>query len=106
MKGKSWQVPAPLPGGLHVRLGDYVDCEFWDGLERASKDTRDDPLGHALVFATLIAKKFLKGYESLELQVSVVNLFDKDFKNSMDLELPNDLQWVGRNYMLEMKYTF
>ena len=28
MKGQSWQVSASLPGGLHVRLGDYVAIQM------------------------------------------------------------------------------
>jgi outer membrane receptor protein involved in Fe transport len=91
-----------------------ADCFFWDGGERSDpEDTRDDPSGHALVFATLIARKFVKGHEDLELRASVYNLLDKDYTSPMaprtagfPPRLPNDLPMPGINYLLELKYMF
>ena len=63
--------------------------------------------GMALVNATLIAKKFLKGYEGLEIRGSVYNLFDKDYTTPNGKgELPNDTPRPGRNFMIEVKYKF
>jgi outer membrane receptor protein involved in Fe transport len=84
-----------------------VDCFFWDGGERSDpEDTRDDPSGHALVFATLIARKFVKGHEDLELRASVYNLLDKEYTSPTNDRLPNDLPMPGINYLLELKYMF
>jgi len=87
-------------------LNFYADCNFFDGLERGPDDTRDDPSGAAVVNATLIAKKFLKGFEGLELRGSVYNLFDKDWRSPMPAPIPNDWPIPGINYLLEIKYKF
>jgi len=91
---------------LSRHLNFNADCIFWDGLERPPTDDRDDPSGGAFVNATLIAKKFLKGYEGLELRGSVYNLFDKDWSSPQDYRLPSDLPMPGKNYMVELKYAF
>ena len=84
-----------------------ADCSFLDGLARfLPNDTRDDPSGYAVVNATLIAKKFLKGYEGLELRASVYNLLDKEYTSPQGTELPNDLPMPGRNHLFEIKYDF
>ncbi len=102
----------------NVRLSRYLnfnaDCNHWDSTNRANpEDPRDDPSSLTLVNATLIAKKFLKGYEGLELRGSVYNLFDKDWSRDVpDMTpsglpaIPNDWPIPGINYLLEMKYTF
>ena len=74
-----------------------ADCVFYGGLERALGDDRDDPSTHGLVNTTLIAKKFLKGYEGFEQMGSVYNLFDKDYTLPAPPELPNDLPVSGIN---------
>ena len=92
---------------LSKSLNFNVDCVFWDGFESTiPDDTRDDPAGHGVVSATLIAQKFIKGYERLELRGSVFNLLDKDFKVATPPQLPSDMAMPGRNYMVEAKYTF
>jgi len=102
----------------NVRLSRYLnfnaDCNYWDGINRLNpEDQRDDPSSLTLVNATLIAKKFLKGYEGVELRASVYNLFDKDWSSDMpdvtddgSPRIPNDLPIPGINYLLEIKYTF
>jgi hypothetical protein len=65
-------------------LNFYTDCNFEDDLGRLDEDSRDDPSGYAVVNTTLIAKKFLKGYEGLELRGSAYNLFDKDYKHPQE----------------------
>jgi len=84
----------------------YADCNYHDGMKRVSRDPRDDPSSVTLVNATLIAKKFLKGYEGLELRGSVYNLLDKDWSRPTPIEIPNDWPIPGINFLLEMKYTF
>ena len=110
-----------------------VDGEVWAGAEvlstptathpslskkeeinkQSDEDQRDDPSSLTLVNATLIAKKFLKGYEGLELRGSVYNLFDKDWSMPIPAmtpaglpAIPNDWPMPGINYLLEIKYTF
>jgi len=101
----------------NVRLSRYLnfnaDCNHWDSLNRLPDDPRDDPSSLTLVNATLIARKFLKGHEGLELRGSVYNLFDKDWSMPMEVmtpvgspAIPNDLPIPGINYLLEIKYTF
>jgi outer membrane receptor protein involved in Fe transport len=61
--------------------------------------------GYGIINATLIAKKFLNGYEGLESQGSVYNLFNKDYKSPTDKgQLPNDTPRPGRNFIVEVKY--
>ena len=63
--------------------------------------------GYGIVNTTLIAKKFLKGYEEFEVRGSVYNLFDKDYTAPTDPgSLPNDLPRPGRNFIVEVKYKF
>ena len=70
-------------------------------------DKRDDMSGYAIVNTTLIAKKFLKGYENLELRGSVYNLFDKDYASPLGkMQLPEDTPMPGRNFLVEVKYKF
>ena len=70
-------------------------------------DTRDDPEDYAIVNATLIARKFLKGLEGLELRGSVHNLFDKDYTSpARATELLDDFPMPGRTFLLEMRYKF
>jgi iron complex outermembrane receptor protein len=91
---------------LSKYLNFYADCFFQDGWERLPGDTRDDPSGYGIVNATLIAKKFLKGYKGLELRGSVYNLLDKDYTSQWTSALPNDIPMPDRNYIVEVKYKF
>ena len=94
---------------LSRHLNFYVDCQFIDGEERLRwmpGEDREDPSGYAIVNATLIARKFLKGYEGLELRGSIYNLLDKDYTHSSGPELPNDFPMPDRHYLLELRYTF
>ena len=82
-----------------------ADCNHLDSLNRAPEDPRDDPSSLTLVNATLIAKKFLKRFEDLELWGSVYNLFDKDWSLplSKEMHVPNDFPIPGINYLLDIK---
>ena len=46
-------------------LNFYTSCHFEDGFRRDRGDPRNDMSGYAIVNTTLIARKFLKGYEDL-----------------------------------------
>jgi len=62
--------------------------------------------GYAVVNTTLIAKKFLKGYENLEMRGSIYNLFDKDYTTPEPPRIPGDMPQPGRNYLVEVTYKF
>jgi len=95
---------------VNVRLSKYLnfnaDCQYLDGMNRFLGDPRDDPSIFTWTNATLIVKKFLKGYEGLELRGSVYNLFDKDWSSPTSIEIPHDWPVMGIHFMLEMKYSF
>ena len=111
---QSFKDGSTLHGGdfmANIRVSRYlnfnVDCNFADGTERFIQgDTRDDPSSVTLVNTTLIAKKFLKGYEGFTLRGSVYNLLDKDWSAPMPPQLPDDLPMPGINFLFEMKYSF
>jgi iron complex outermembrane receptor protein len=91
---------------LSKYLNFYADGRFLHGLDgRAPDDPRDEWSGYEIINATLIAKKFLKGFEKLELRGSVYNLFDHDWESLQGPDVP-DLPMPGINYLLEIKYKF
>jgi outer membrane receptor protein involved in Fe transport len=93
---------------LSKHLNFYTACHIEDTFRRMKPDTRDNMSGYGIVNATLIAKKFLEGYEGLEIRGSVYNLFDKDYTSPTGgwLDLPNDMPRPGRNFLVEVKYKF
>lgn len=91
---------------LNNYLNFYTSCHVEDGFRRDRGDTRDNMSGYAIVNATLIATKFLEGYEGLELRGSVYNLLDKDYTAPWSQQLPHDIPRPGRNFLVEVKYTF
>jgi len=107
-----WMVPRHLGNIIaNIRLSRYLNvyaaCPFEDGWRRQRGDNRKDMSGYAIVNATLIAKKFLKAYEGLEMRGSVYNLFDKDYTSPVGVsQLPDDTPMPGRSFMVEVKYKF
>jgi outer membrane receptor protein involved in Fe transport len=107
-----WMQPQQM-GTLmaNVRLNRYLNLNTYllyrGDCCREVGDTREDHSDYAVVNATLIARKFLKGYDGLELRASVHNLFDKDYTSPLSpTELPDDLPMPGRTFLLEMRYKF
>jgi outer membrane receptor protein involved in Fe transport len=110
-KLRNWSSPRHKGNIMaNIRLSKYLNfftnCHFEDDFPRQYGDNRDEMSGYAFVDATLIARKFLKGYEGLELRASVYNLFDKEYTSPQDTRLPNDMPMPGVNYLLEVKYGF
>jgi iron complex outermembrane receptor protein len=107
-----WFVPRHTGNIMaNIRLSRYLNlytsCHIEDGFRRQRDDNRDDMSGYAIFNATLIAQKFLKGYEGLELRASAYNLFDKDYTSPAgNGELPEDIPRPGRNFLVEAKYKF
>jgi outer membrane receptor protein involved in Fe transport len=107
-----WFVPRHTGNIMaNIRLSRYLNlytsCHFEDGFRRQRGDKRDDMSGYAIFNTTLIAQKFLKDYEGLELRTSVYNLFDKDYTSPAGYqELPQDIPRPGRNFMVEARYKF
>jgi iron complex outermembrane receptor protein len=95
----------------NVRLSQYFNfyahCHFEDGFRRSRGDNRDDMSGYGIINTTLIAKNFWKEYEGFEIRGSVYNLLDKDYTSPTGQgQLPGDLPRPGRNFIIEVKYTF
>jgi outer membrane receptor protein involved in Fe transport len=86
----------------------YVDCFHSGGLSPVNEyDLRDSSSGRTTVNATLTARKFLKGFEGLELRGSVYNLFDEDYASPVGLGIfPYGYPQPGVNLQLELKYRF
>jgi iron complex outermembrane receptor protein len=110
---RNWFAPRHIGNVMaHIRLSKhlnfYTACHIEDTFRRMKPDTRDNMSGYAIVNATLIAKKFLEGYEGLEVRGSVYNLFDKDYTSPTGgwLDLPDDMPRPGRNFLVEVKYKF
>ncbi|GAG17543.1 unnamed protein product, partial [marine sediment metagenome] len=110
---RNWPAPRHIGNVMaNIRfsrhLNFYAQCHVEDGFRRDVGDPRDDPSGYATVDATLIAKKFLKGYEGLELRGSVYNLFDKDYTSPFGdpTTMPTDIPRAGRSFIIELKYKF
>ncbi len=82
----------------------YTGVYFQSGYDREEGDDREDVDGFTLVNTTLIARNFLG---ELELRGSVYNLFNTEyeFPTAMDT-LPVDMPMPGRNFLLEVQYTF
>ena len=92
---------------LSKYLNFYASCHIEDGFRRDRGDNRDDASGYGIVNTTLIAKKFLKDYEGLEVRGSVYNLFDKDYVSPIPLNfLPEDMPRPGRTFLVDVKYKF
>ena len=91
---------------LSKYLNFYASCHIEDGFRRDRGDDRSDASGYGIVNATLIAKKFLKGYEGFEVRGSVYNLFDKDYVSPQIPSLPQDMPRPGRNFIVEVSYKF
>ena len=111
VKTRNWWAPRHMGNVMaNIRLSKYLNfyaaCHIEDGFRRNRDDPRDNMSGFAVVNATLIAKKFLKGYEGFEIRGSVYNLFDKDYTHPEAPGIPNDMPQPGRNFMVELKYKF
>jgi iron complex outermembrane receptor protein len=88
-------------------LNFYTDCHFQDDFKRAKEDNRKDNSGFGVVNATLITKKFLESYEELEIRLSVYNLLDKKYTfPSLIDTMPSDNPMPGRNFIIEIQFTF
>jgi iron complex outermembrane receptor protein len=108
---RNWWAPRHFGNVMaNIRLSRYLNfyasCHIEDGFRRNRGDRRDDMSGYAVVNTTLIAKKFLKGYEGLEVRGSIYNLFDKDYTSPEAPSLPDDMPQPGRNFIVEVSYKF
>jgi len=105
-----WPTPRHLGNVMaNIRLSKYLNfyasCHIEDGFRRDRRDPRNNMSGYGIVDTTLIAKKFLKGYEGFELRGSIYNLFDKDYTSPYYPSLlPDDMPRPGRNFLVEVKY--
>lgn len=89
---------------INKYLNSFNHIFFKGETKRAFGDTRDDVSGYAVFDTSLRIKKL---YENFELKASINNLFDKKAYDPSSIGLTqDDYQIVGRNFMLEAKYTF
>ncbi len=108
-KERLWDVPEHKGNVMaNIRLSRYfnfyTDLCFQDGYKREAEDHREEHSGFGIVNATLIAKKFLKGFE---IRGSVYNLFDKEYTYPSPVDtLPVDYPVPGRNFIIELQYEF
>jgi len=104
-----WNIPKYKGNAMaNIRLSKYLnfytDLHFQGGYKRETGDNREDNHSFCVVNATLIAKKFLKGFE---MRGSVYNLFDKNYTFPSDMDaLPSDQPMPGRNFIIELRYKF
>ena len=80
----NWAFPAHMGSIMtNVRLNRYLNwnahCLYRGGWSRLEDDPRNDMSDYAVINTTVIARKFLKGFEGLELALTVNNLFDEDY---------------------------
>ncbi len=63
--------------------------------------------GYGIVNMGFTAKRFLPGYEGLEIDVSVHNLFDKEYSSPSPAgTLPVDYPQPGINFLIDLRYHF
>ena len=110
----NWTIP-PHMGSImtNIRLNRYLNwnahCIYRGRWSRGKDDPRNDMSDYTVVNTTLIARKFLKKFEGLELAVTVNNLFDEDYSSPTSnaiTDLPDDFPMPERNYMLELRYQY
>lgn len=110
----NWTIPSHMGSIMtNIRLNRYLNwnahCIYRGGWSREKDDPRNDMSDYTVVNTTLIARKFLKGFEGLELALTVNNLFDEDYSSPTSnaiSDLPDDLPMPGRNYLFELRYTY
>ncbi|MCP4346694.1 MAG: TonB-dependent receptor [Desulfobacterales bacterium] len=101
----------------NIRLSKYLnlysDFHFQKDFTREEGDDRDSHPGISIFNTTVIAKQFIPGYEKLEIRGSVYNLFDKSYtfpyeiiRIGEEIRTVPDLPMDGRNFILEVRYTF
>lgn len=74
---------------------------------RASGDTRGEAPGYGLVNSTLLARNLLKGWEALELRLSIYNLLGHKYADPAPADtLAGDYPRPGRSIFGEVRYTF
>ncbi len=85
----------------------YTGLFLKDTMPRAKGDTRSDVSGYAIVNMGFTAKKFLPGFEGLEIDASVHNLFDKEYWDpSPANSMPSDYPQPDFNFFIDMSYHF
>ena len=85
----------------------YVDCFHAGGFSAVNDwDLRDYSSGYTNVNATLIARKFLKNVDGLELRGSIYNLFDENYASGVVGYVPYGYPKPGTNFLVELTYEF
>jgi iron complex outermembrane receptor protein len=94
------------------RLNKYLNwnahCLYRGGWRRQEEDPRDDLDDYTIVNTKLTVRQFLPGFDGLELGLSVFNLFDEEYyePSTYNQGLPGDFPLPGRNFLVELRYTY
>jgi iron complex outermembrane receptor protein len=94
------------------RLNKYLNwnahCLYRGGWRRQEEDLRDDLDDYTIVNTKLTVRQFLPGFDGLELGLSVFNLFDEEYyePSTYNQGLPGDFPLPGRNFLVELRYTY
>ena len=93
--------------GVNVNYWKYINTNlnaFFSGKRtREGDDTRDELPSFTLFNLSVIAKEFCK---TMEIQGTVFNLFDKDYRDQGPVVVPDDIPRPGRSYFIGLSYQF
>ena len=93
--------------GVNVHYWKYINTNlsaFVSGRRsREEDDTRDDLPAYALLNLSVIGKEFFK---TMEIQGTVYNLLDKDYRDPGPVSIPEDLPRLGRTFFVGLSYEF
>jgi len=93
--------------GVNVHYWKYINTNlstFVSGRRsREEGDTRDDLPAYALLNLSVLVKDFFK---TMEIQGTVYNLLDKDYRDPWPVSIPEDLPRPGRTFFVGLSYEF
>lgn len=93
--------------GVNVRYWRYMNTNlstFVSGKRtRDAGDTRDDLPAYAPLNLSVLGKEFFK---TMEIQGTVYNLLDNDYRDPGPISIPEDLPRHGRTFFIGLSYQF
>jgi len=93
--------------GVNVHLWKYINTNlsaFFSGRRsRIDTDEREDLPAYALLNFSLIGKEFFK---TMEIQGTVFNILDKDYRDPAPPSVPDDLPRPERTFFVGLSYQF
>ena len=93
--------------GVNAHYWKYINTNlstFVSGTRsREVGDSRDDLPAYALINLSIIGKEF---FNTLEIQGTVFNLFDKDYSDPAPISIPGDFPRPERTFWVGLRYQF